>query len=188
MKNFNLDNLLAKKHPLIMGIVNATPDSFSDGGHNNDPLTAVAFAQELISQGANIIDIGGESTRPGYQNVSTKEELQRILPIIKALKNNGTILSIDTQKAEVANIAVKAGAKIINDISGLADPHMAATAAELGCYIILTANENMHSTDKDVVKTVKENLQILLQKAHQAGIKKERIILDIGLGFGKTQE
>ncbi|MCL2475049.1 MAG: dihydropteroate synthase [Chloroflexi bacterium] len=184
----NLANLLNKERPLIMGIVNVTPDSFSDGGHHSEPWQAVAFAQELIEKGAHIIDIGGESTHPGYQNVNSQEELRRVLPVIKALKDSGVILSIDTQKANVASAAIKAGAHIINDVSGLSDMYMAATVANLDCYIILTANENLHGIDKDIVKTVKENLQNLLQKACQAGIKKEHIILDIGLGFGKTSE
>lgn len=171
---------------LIMGILNVTPDSFSDGGRFNQIENAVARAKELVDQGTDIIDIGGESTRPGYTEVSVEEEIARVVPIIKAISEEIKVpISIDTYKSEVAKNAIEAGAHIINDIwGGKADNHMAKVAADYQVPIILM--HNRHNRDykhfyRDVVNDLYES--ITMMKA--AGVKDENIILDPGIGFAK---
>ena len=175
--------------PLVMGILNVTPDSFSDGGLYTDVQKAVDAARCMITEGARIIDIGGESTRPGYPVVSVDEELKRVLPVIKELKNDGILLSIDTQKPEVAQKAIQAGAHIINNISSLCNQIMAPLAAKLNCPLVLTSNQTEdEKIMEDAVAEVLYDLQNMLQFALQSGVKRENIILDVGLGFGKTPE
>lgn len=174
---------------LVMGILNVTPDSFSDGGRYVDVDRAVAHAHELIAAGADILDIGGESTRPGFTPVEPEEELDRILPVIRALVNQCKVpLSIDTYKAEVADRAMAAGAHIINDIWGAKwDPRMAEVAAKWDVPIILMHNrDNMDYTDffADLLKDLQESVKI----AMSGGVKAEKIILDPGIGFVKTLE
>lgn len=174
---------------LIMGILNATPDSFSDGGKYNHIDVAVERAKELIGHGADIIDIGGESTRPGSLYVEVEEELNRVIPIISALaKEINVPISIDTYKAEVAKQAIEAGATIINDVWGAkADPDMAKVAAEYGVPIILMHNRkerNYAQLIPDMISDLYESITI----AKQAGVKEENIVLDPGIGFAKTQE
>ncbi|MGV2966601.1 dihydropteroate synthase [Paenibacillus sp. AGC30] len=171
----------------IMGILNVTPDSFSDGGRYTSVERAVAHAKQMMEDGADLIDIGGESTRPGSEVVNADEELSRIIPVIEALHQQAPHIpiSVDTYKADVARQAILAGAHIINDVWGAkADPNMARTAAELGCPIILMHNRQKRNyTDylSDVVSDLQESIQIALT----AGVKAEQIILDPGIGFVK---
>lgn len=172
---------------LIMGILNATPDSFSDGGRFNQIEMAVERAVELVGQGADIIDIGGESTRPGHVEVSIDEELERVIPIIQAISAAVKVpISIDTYKAEVAEQALKAGAHIINDVwGGKADIKMAEVAANYQVPVILMHNRNDRNYGqfyRDVLNDLFES--ITMMKA--AGVKDENIILDPGIGFAKN--
>ncbi len=174
----------------VMGILNVTPDSFSDGGRYVDPDTAVRHALKMMLDGADLIDIGGESTRPGYTPVSEEEELARVIPVIEAIHKAAPHIpiSIDTYKAEVARQAILAGAHIINDIwGGKGDPDMLKVAAELGCPIILMHNRHdMDYTDfvEDVVADLEESVRLALA----AGVRPEHIILDPGIGFAKNGE
>jgi dihydropteroate synthase len=180
---------------LVMGILNVTPDSFADGGLFFDTQLAIARGLEMIDEGVDIIDIGGESTRPGAERVSPEEEQARVLPVIKALSQENTVISIDTMRAATAQLAVEAGATIVNDVSGgAADPEMFATVAALGCKYTLM-HWRGHSKDMDskaiygdVVTEVIEEVTISLEKALAAGIARENIILDPGLGFAKNPE
>jgi dihydropteroate synthase len=183
-KNFELG-----KRTYIMGILNVTPDSFSDGGRFNTIDAALKHAKKLIDDGADIIDIGGESTRPNHTMVSEEEELERVLPIISALKNEFDIpLSIDTYKATVAEYAIKEGAHLINDVWGFKrDPNMAQVAAKLGvpcCLMHNRENKEYKNYLEDVLTDLKESIDIALK----AGVKPENIILDPGIGFAKTYE
>lgn len=172
---------------LIMGILNVTPDSFSDGGQYTNTELAVQHALQMIADGADIIDIGGESTRPGFEQVGTEEELARVIPVIEAIHRVAPHipLSIDTYKAEVARQAIMAGAHIINDIwRGIGDPQMLSTAAELSVPIILMHNRHDRNYD-NLIDNMIEDLQESVQLALQAGVKEENIILDPGIGFAK---
>lgn len=175
---------------LIMGILNATPDSFSDGGRYTNVADAVAHAEAMVEDGADILDIGGESTRPGFEPVGLEEELKRILPVVRAVRQAlpHIPLSIDTYKAETARQALEAGAHIINDIWGLkGDPNMAAVVAEYRCPVII--NHNRHARDyNDLVPDVLSDLQGSVSLAHAAGIEEDQIWLDPGIGFAKTHE
>jgi dihydropteroate synthase len=180
---------------LVMGILNVTPDSFADGGKHFTFEHAVQRGLEMIEEGVDIIDIGGESTRPGAERVSEEEEQSRVMPIIQALVGKGADISIDTMRASTARLAVEAGAVIVNDVSGgSADPKMFTTVADLGCKYTLM-HWRGHSKDMnslahydDVVKEVIEEVTIQLDKALAAGIKRENIVLDPGLGFAKDAE
>jgi len=186
------------KRTLIMGIVNVTPDSFSDGGLFLDSGKALDHALQLLDEGADIIDVGGESTRPGAKvAVSAEEELQRVLPVITALKKQrpDAVISIDTYKASVARASAAAGAEIVNDVSGLRwDPLMAKTVAEIKCGVVLMhmrgRPEEWHSLPPpgDVVLLVKRELREWAEAAVLAGVRRERIALDPGFGFGKSFE
>ncbi|WP_416829608.1 dihydropteroate synthase [Ectobacillus polymachus] len=174
---------------VIMGILNVTPDSFSDGGNFNNEKSAIMHAQEMVEQGAHIIDIGGESTRPNAPVVTQEEELRRVLPMIKAISQSvHAPISIDTYKAEVAKQAIEAGAHIINDIWGAkADPKMAEVAAHYDVPIILMhnrENRNYRSLIADMIADLYESVKI----AKAAGVRDENIILDPGIGFAKTPE
>ena len=183
----------------LMGIVNVTPDSFSDGGRCFNSESAVAHGLKLLEEGADIIDIGGESTRPGAVAVSPEDETARIVPVIRELKrkNPDCIISADTRKREVAAAALAAGADIINDIAGLRhSPEIAAIAAEYGAGLILMhmrgTPETMQSAENlkycDIVKEVSEFLLQAVEKALEYGVKRENIVLDPGIGFSKTPE
>ena len=183
------------KRTLIMGILNATPDSFSDGGKFLAAEKAVARGLQMVAEGADIIDIGGESTRPGAKSVETLEEIARTVPIIKKLREKtSALISIDTRKAEVARAAIAAGADIINDISALADPGMAAIAAETGAGLVLMhmlgTPETMQNNPQyaDVVSDVRNFLEERTAFAVARGVAPEQIALDPGIGFGKTDE
>ena len=178
-----------------MGILNVTPDSFSDGGDFNSFEAAVAHGLAMIAEGADIIDIGGESTRPGAVRISEEEELARVIPVIKELSQHGAVISIDTMRSGVARAAVAAGATYINDVSGgLADPQMHQVVAELGTKYILmhwrghSIDMNSKAIYSDVVEEVKAELTDQVGKAMAAGIEKEKIILDPGIGFAKESD
>ena len=180
---------------LVMGILNVTPDSFSDGGQFNTYESAVAHGLEMIAEGADIIDIGGESTRPGALRISEEEELSRVIPVIKSLSQHSAVISIDTMRASVARAAVIAGATYINDVSGgMADDQMHKVAAELGTFYILmhwrghSADMNSKAIYGDVVLDVKNELSHQIEKALTAGISAEKIIIDPGIGFAKEAE
>ncbi len=184
----------AIKSPLIMGILNVTPDSFSDGGQFNTPDAAIQRAIEMYEQGADIIDIGGESTRPGAQEISTEEQIRRVIPVIEGIrKKNKQIISVDTTDVLVAKVALEAGANWINDISaGEASESMLELAAEQNAPIILMhrrgKSDRMQDNPEydDVCREVKNYLQNRAEIALKAGIPKEHIIIDPGIGFGKT--
>jgi len=180
---------------LVMGILNVTPDSFADGGINFDTQIAISRGLEMIDEGVDIIDIGGESTRPGAERVSAEEEQARVIPVVKGLVGQGVTLSIDTMRAQTARLAVQAGASIVNDVSGgAADPEMFATIAELGCTYTLmhwrghSVDMNSKAIYNDVVSEVIDEVRIQLDQALAAGIKRENIILDPGIGFAKDPE
>ncbi|MEX3625777.1 dihydropteroate synthase [Viridibacillus arvi] len=176
------------KETFVMGILNVTPDSFSDGGKYNDLEAAVAQAKQMVADGAKIIDIGGESTRPGHTQISVKEELSRVIPIIKELRKEVHVLiSIDTYKAEVARQAVLAGAHIINDIWGAKyDPEIASVAAELNVPIILMHNRENEEYGVNFWEVAKADLEKSLQIAKAAGVPDAHIWLDPGIGFAKS--
>lgn len=176
-------------HTYVMGILNVTPDSFSDGGHYNQMETALRHVEEMIGDGADIIDVGGESTRPGHTQITISEEIRRVVPVIRAIKERYDIpVSIDTYKPEVAKEALMAGADMLNDIWGfLYDGKMADLAAESGVPVCLMHNRD--NTDyHDFSREYLEDMKRCLAVAEQHGVKKERIILDPGVGFGKTYE
>ena len=217
--NLGSRSLELGKRTLIMGVVNVTPDSFSDGGQFLDPEKALEHADRLLAEGADIIDVGGESTRPGAQvetgeprqaaptktfaakpkvpPVTPEEELKRVIPVIAQLKKKHpkAVISVDTYKASVARAAVSAGAEIVNDVSGFRwDPQMAKTVADLKCGAVL-----MHMRGRpeewrtlppppDIVLLVKRELKEWAEKAVLAGVRRERIVLDPGFGFGKNFE
>ena len=180
---------------LVMGILNVTPDSFADGGRHNDFEAAVARGLEMIAEGVDIIDIGGESTRPGAERVTEEEEISRTVPVIKELAKYGTTISIDTMRANTAEAAVKAGASIINDVSaGLADGAMLQTAARLKVpYIAMhwrghSKDMNSKAVYGDVVSEVISELNERIEAALDAGIQKDKLIIDPGIGFAKDAE
>jgi len=177
---------------IVMGILNVTPDSFADGGRHNDFEAAVNHGHQMLAEGVDIIDIGGESTKPGVERVSEEEELARVIPVIKELAKTGARISIDTMRASTAHSAIKAGAQIINDVSGgLADPEMLPTAAQLGVpYIAMhwrghSKDMNSRAVYGDVVKDVISELQERIDAALDAGIRQENLMIDPGIGFAK---
>jgi dihydropteroate synthase len=179
--------------PIVMGVVNVTPDSFSDGGAWLDPAAAIAHGRALIAQGAAILDVGGESTRPGAEPVDATEELRRVLPVLEGLAGAGARLSIDTSKAAVAAAAIAAGASIVNDVTALrGDPRMAAVVAQHGCEVclmhMLGEPRTMQRDPRydEVVADVRAFLEQRLEHAVAQGIARERVWLDPGIGFGKT--
>ncbi len=182
----------AAGRPVVMGVVNVTPDSFSDGGEWFEPHAAIAHGREIVGQGADIVDVGGESTRPGAERPSVEEELRRVLPVIAALAADGTVVSVDTMRAVVAHQALEVGASIVNDVSGgLADPDMVPLVADLGCpYVAM--HWRGHSTDMqsravyaDVVTDVCRELALRRDALLAAGVRPEVLVLDPGLGFAK---
>jgi dihydropteroate synthase len=180
---------------LVMGILNLTPDSFADGGRHNSFDAGVARGLEMIAEGVDIIDIGGESTRPGADRVSAEEEQARVLPVIAELSKHGAKISIDTMRADTAEKAVQAGAAIINDVSGgLSDPAMFAAVKKLGVpYILMhwrgqSKEMNSRAVYKDVVNDVISEINAQIEAALDAGINKSQIIIDPGLGFAKDAE
>ena len=186
---------LALDRALVMGILNITPDSFSDGGRHLAVADALQAAKQMKEQGANILDVGGESTRPGAASVSEREELDRVIPVVKALAGLGLPISIDTRRAAVARMAIAGGAEIVNDVSGLTkDPSMAHAVADTQAGVIVMhmrgEPDTMDARAKytDVVAEVASELGELRDAALAAGVKPECIVLDPGLGFAKTGE
>ncbi len=194
--SYLLEKLNAKSYPLVMGILNLTPDSFYDGGKFNKLDTALKRVEEMIEQGADIIDIGGESTRPGSRRVDANEELKRVLPVLKEIKKRFKIaVSIDTYKSKVAEECLKEGADIINDISfGTMDKNMFETVADFDCFYIgmhiKGDPENMQKNPQyeDCVYEIREFLKERSEKAIEEGVKRESMIIDPGIGFGKNDE
>jgi dihydropteroate synthase len=178
--------------PVVMGIVNVTPDSFSDGGRFLDTRKAIEHGRRLIEEGAAILDIGGESTRPGAAPVSADEELRRVIPVIEGLAGGTAVLSIDTSKPEVMKAAAAAGAGLINDVYALRLPGALETAAESGCAVCLMHMQGEPRTMQqdprygDVVNEVKAFLAARVQSCRALGIRPDRIAIDPGFGFGKT--
>jgi dihydropteroate synthase len=178
--------------PEIMGIVNVTPDSFSDGGAYLDPDAAIAHGFELVGEGADILDVGGESTRPGAAEVSAAEEIERVVPVIEGLADAGVPISIDTSKAAVAERALGAGASIVNDVTALGDPAMAPLCAEANCGLVLMHMKGTPRTMQqepryeDLLGEISAFLRERIDRAVEAGLAEEAIWLDPGIGFGKT--
>ncbi len=177
----------------LMGVVNVTPDSFSDGGLYLDPAAAIAHGQELLAAGADILDVGGESTRPGAEPVAETEELRRVVPVVEGLA--GATISVDTSKVAVAAAAIDAGASVVNDVTALrGDPEMAALCAERGVSVILMHMRGEPRTMQqnpvydDVVDEVRAFLVERIESALAAGVAEDRIWVDPGIGFGKTAE
>lgn len=188
--NYRLD----LSRPLVMGIVNVTPDSFSDGGRHLLRDAAIAHAQQLMAEGADILDIGGESTRPGAQSVSVQEELDRVLPVIEGLHDCAVPLSIDSCKAEVMRAALAAGVSMVNDINALQQPEALAAVVASNAAVCLMHKQGKPQTMQiepryeDVVAEVMDFLQIRLAAVESAGVLRDRIVVDPGFGFGKTLE
>ncbi|GGL28290.1 dihydropteroate synthase [Planomonospora parontospora subsp. antibiotica] len=179
----------------MMGVVNVTPDSFSDGGRWFDRSAAVRHGLELVEQGADIVDVGGESTRPGAARVSLEEELARVEPVIRELSRQGVAVSVDTMRAEVARAAVDAGARLVNDVSGgLADPEMPRVVAASGvAYVVMHWRGHSHTMQSravydDVVTEVCDELAKRVASVLAEGVAEEQIVLDPGLGFSKNPE
>lgn len=172
----------------VMGILNSTPDSFYDGGYNMNVDQAIAHAKDMIQQGADFIDLGGESTRPGSQAVDAEEELKRIMPVLSMLVNEVDVpISVDTYKPEVAEAALKAGAHIINDVWGLQPfREMASVIAKYQAGVIIMHNQKGTDYEGDLVDNIMSSLKVSIKLAHDVGIKQESIIIDPGIGFGKS--
>jgi dihydropteroate synthase len=189
-------NLEIGSDPVLMGILNVTPDSFSDGGEFLCTDRAVARAETLLEEGARIVDVGGESTRPGSEPVSSQDELRRVLPVVRGIleKHPEAVVSIDTYRASTAEAALDAGARLVNDVTALGDPRMAALLAERECPVVLMhmkgepkgMQRNPHY--EDVVREVQDFLTERVDRALRAGIAEDKIILDPGIGFGKALE
>jgi dihydropteroate synthase len=188
--------LLLGERTLIMGVLNVTPDSFSDGGQFLSPCTALNHAERMIAEGADIIDVGGESTRPGGAAVSAAEEIKRVIPIVEELAKRTTVpISIDTTKADVAAAGLNAGAAIVNDISGLRfDAQLADEAAKAGAGLVLMHSRGTLATlhrlppVADIIREVTDGLRNSITLAESRGVKRESIVIDPGIGFGKSQE
>ncbi|MFP3873612.1 MAG: dihydropteroate synthase [Thiohalophilus sp.] len=186
-------DLSPEQRPLIMGILNVTPDSFSDGGHFNQPQAAIDRVRQMIAEGADIIDVGGESTRPGAPAVSQEDELARVIPVIEAIRRDSAVpISVDTSKPAVMRAAVAAGASLINDVRALQEPGALEAAAELGVPICLMHMQGQPRTMQasphydDVVEEVLAFLLQRIEACQAAGIAPQRLIIDPGFGFGKT--
>ena len=180
--------------PHVMGILNVTPDSFSDGGKHNTQDQAIAYALQMIADGATVIDVGGESTRPGASSVEVEEEIRRVVPVVKELSKHNIVISIDTSQPEVIKAAVKAGAHIWNDVRALTRPHALVTAAELNIPIIImhmrgepTTMNNLNQYH-DVTTDVMLELQQRVNDALKVGVKPENIMIDPGFGFAKNAQ
>jgi dihydropteroate synthase len=178
--------------PLVMGVVNVTPDSFSDGGRCLDPAAAIAQARRLVDEGADVVDVGAESTRPGAAPVPATEQLRRLMPVLSALAATGAPVSVDTASADVAEAAVAAGAQVVNDVTALGDPRMAAVVAAAGAGLVLMHMQGTPATMQraphydDAPLEVRAFLAERLAAAIEAGVAAECVAVDPGIGFGKT--
>ncbi|WP_306318593.1 MULTISPECIES: dihydropteroate synthase [unclassified Streptomyces] len=179
----------------VMGVVNVTPDSFSDGGRWFDTTAAIKHGLDLVSQGADLVDVGGESTRPGATRVDEDEELRRVIPVVRGLSSEGVTVSVDTMRASVAEQSLAAGASLVNDVSGgLSDPQMVPVVAASGAPFVvmhwrgLLEGTNVPGTYQDVVSEVVNELHARVEAAIEGGIAPDRIVLDPGLGFSKNAE
>ena len=188
-------SLVFGKRTVVMGVLNVTPDSFSDGGAWIDPDRAVRHARDMVREGADLIDVGGESTRPRSRPVPAAEEIRRVVPVIERLAGEKILVSIDTSKAAVAAAAFRAGAKILNDVTALrGDPAMARTAARAKVAVVLMHMKGTPRTMQrnpeygDVVEEILEFFREILRNAWRAGIERDKMILDPGIGFGKSPE
>ena len=186
---------LSLERPVVVGILNLTPDSFSDGGLWRDPAAALGQARRMVADGADLLDLGGESTRPGSAGVSADEELARVLPVLRAIRAElAAPVSVDTRKAAVARAVLAEGADVINDVSALADPGMAPTLAATDAGLVLMHMRGTPDTMQslaaydDVAAEVADELEPALRRAEEAGIEPERIVVDPGIGFAKTAE
>lgn len=194
----SLHDLLGLPSPgrcLVMGVVNVTPDSFSDGGRWFDPAAAIEHGLRMAGEGADIVDVGGESTRPGAQRVSLQEELRRVGPVVTELARQGVVVSVDTMRAEVAEHAVSAGARLVNDVSGgLADPAMARLVAKTGVpYVLMHWRGHSHNMNErahysDVVGEVAAELRGRMAAMVEQGVDPDQLVLDPGLGFAKRPD
>lgn len=187
-------NAVSLSRPLLMGVLNITPDSFSDGGQFVEPRVALERARVMVDEGAGMIDVGGESTRPGAETVAASEEAARVVPIIRLLKSELAVpVSVDTRKAEVARAALDAGADVVNDVSGLDDPEMGRVVADAGAGLVLMhmrgtpATMQQNPSYQDVAAEVRDELALSLRRALDAGVQTARIVLDPGIGFAKNQ-
>jgi dihydropteroate synthase len=195
-RNVGVGSLALGPDPVLMGVLNVTPDSFSDGGEFFDPDGAVVRATSLLDEGARIVDVGGESTRPGSDPVSPQEELRRVMQVVRGIlaARPEAVISIDTRRASTAEAALDAGARVVNDVTALGDPKMAHLVAERGCPIVLmhmrgepkSMQQNPHY--EDVVREVRDFLAHRAERAVRAGVDERSIVLDPGIGFGKTLE
>jgi dihydropteroate synthase len=178
------------RRTLIMGVLNVTPDSFSDGGRYLAPADALRHALALAAEGADLVDVGGESTRPGHTPVPAEEEQRRVLPVLRALAPRlGVPLSVDTYKASTARLALEAGAAVVNDVWGLQrDPEMAAVVADRGAVVVVMHNRAAADATLDVMDDMRRFFERSLALARRAGVGDDRVILDPGVGFGKTAE
>ena len=190
-------DLVSGPGPLLLGILNVTPDSFSDGGDFFDPDAAAARALEMLDEGADVVDVGGESTRPGSDPVSAEEEIRRVVPVVREIlaRRPGVMISVDTYRAETAEAALEAGARIVNDVTALrGDPRMAAVVAGARCPVILMHMKGepktmqAHPRYGDVVREVRDFLAARAEHAVAAGVEPGNVIVDPGIGFGKTPE
>jgi len=188
--------LLSGPDPVLMGVLNVTPDSFSDGGEFFDLHRAVTQAESLLDEGAQMVDVGGESTRPGSDPVSSEEELRRVMPVVRGIlvARPAAVVSIDTYRASSAEVALDAGARIVNDVTALGDPRMAHLVAERDCLVVLMhmlgepKSMQQNPRYEDVVREVRDFLARRAERAARAGVDEGNIVLDPGIGFGKTLE
>lgn len=189
MMNIGNREFDVKHHTYVMGILNVTPDSFSDGGKFCLPEQALTHAEQMIREGADIIDIGGESTRPDYVKVSAEEEMERILPVIRKLKNTFDIpVSVDTYKASVAKAALQEGADLVNDISCLKDEGMAKLIAESGCAYCLMHNREGKLSEEAYMQEFIADLKDAADRLWTAGVQKSQVMIDPGIGFAKSYQ
>jgi len=188
--------LLSGPDPVLMGVLNVTPDSFSDGGEFFDLHRAVTQAESLLDEGAQMVDVGGESTRPGSDPVSSEEEVRRVMPVVRGIlvARPAAVVSIDTYRASSAEVALDAGARIVNDVTALGDPRMAHLVAERDCLVVLMhmlgepKSMQQNPRYEDVVREVRDFLARRAERAARAGVDEGNIVLDPGIGFGKTLE
>jgi dihydropteroate synthase len=173
-----------------MGVLNVTPDSFSDGGHFHDPADALRRGLAMAAEGADVVDVGGESTRPGHTPVAPEEEQRRVLPVIRALAPRLAVpISIDTYRAATARLALEAGARVVNDVWGLQrDPEMAAVVAAHGAAVVVMHNREAADPALDVIDDMRRFFDRSLALARRAGVADDRVVLDPGIGFGKTAD